>query len=192
LILSYNNLQGKKTLIIGDVGSGKTRVTRKLLEEAASVEPEIKILDFAPPLKIHDGREVGGHLITRKIPGVIHYKSDNVRTPRISAKTPEELLSLVQVNYEITLRLLMEFMVNPSKVLFINDVSIHLQHGKIDQLLRAVNKANTSILNGYMGDFLSPDLGTGVSEIERSLMEKLGTQMDHLINLTIGELNINE
>jgi len=182
-------LQGRKTLIVGDVGSGKTKVTKSLLEEAASVEPEIKILDFAPPMKIHEGREVGGHLITRKIPGVIHYKSEDIRTPRISAKSHEELLSLVQINYEITLKMLMKFIVNPSKVLFINDVSIHLQHGKLDELLMAVNKANTSILNGYMGDFLSPDLGTRVSETERNLMKKLGTQMDHVIDLTVEELN---
>lgn len=190
--LSYSDLQGNRTLIIGDVGSGKTRVTRSLLVEAATVEPEIKILDFAPPLKIHDGKEVGGYLITRKIPGVIHYKSDNVRTPRISAKTPEELLSLVQINYEITLRMLMEFIVNPSRVLFINDVSIYLQSGKLDELLSAVNKANTSIINGYMGDFLSPDLGTGVSELERNLMKKLGAQMDRVIDLTSEEMKENE
>ena len=189
---SYSNLRGYKTLIVGDVGTGKTQLSQNLLLEASNIEPEIKVLDFAPPTKTYEGRHIGGFLINRKIPGVIHYKSESIKTPRASATTSEELLELVEENYETTLKMLMEFIVNPSKVLFINDVSIHLQHGSIENILNAVKLAETSIINGYMGKFLSSDLGTGVSELENKLMTDLADKMDTVIDLTKNESDKNE
>lgn len=184
---SYRNLRGYKTLIVGDVGSGKTQLTKNLLLEAANIEPEIKVLDFAPPAKTYGDRKIGGFLINMKVPGVIHFKSENIKTPRVSAKTPEQLIELVEENYDTTLKMLMEFIVNPSRVLFINDVSIHLQHGSTENILNAVKLADTSIINGYMGEFLSPDLGTGISELENKLMRDLADKMDIVIDLTENE-----
>ena len=40
------------------------------------------------------------------------------------------------------------------------------------------------IANGYYGDHLSEDLGTGVSNKERELMDLLSSRMDKEINLT--------
>lgn len=41
------------------------------------------------------------------------------------------------------------------------------------------------IANGYYGDHLSEDLGTGVSNKERELMDLLSSRMDKAINLAI-------
>jgi hypothetical protein len=166
---------------VGDVGTGKTRLTRSLLEEAVQVEPIVKVLDFAPPLKVHKGKEIGGYLLTENTPRVIHYKSSNIKTPRISAKTPGELLRLADINKEITEKMLMEFTQCPSKTLFINDVSIHLQRGYLSDLSKVLEMTDTAILNGYMGSFLRPDHGTGLSKHEWTMMKKLGMEMDEVI-----------
>lgn len=181
--LSYKDIRGKHTLIVGEVGTGKTKLTRALLKEAAQIEPEIKVLDFAPHLQIHGGREVGGFLLDRNVPGVIHFKSLNIKTPRLSAKSPEELMSLADSNRVITEKMLSVFIESPSRVLFINDVSIHLQRGSLRDLMRAVEKTETSVSNGYLGNLLSPDYGTGLSDRERSMMNKLGERMDKVIYL---------
>jgi hypothetical protein len=180
---SYESLKRKHVLIIGDVGMGKTVMSRKLLAEAMLIEEKIVILDFAPPASIHGDRSVGGFLIETCIPGVIHCKSHDINTPRLSAKTPQELVQLADANRLITEKMLMTFIENPSRVLFINDVSIHLQRGELHDLLYAVNLAETAILNGYVGSFLRDDRGTGISMRENSLMEKLAGRVDKVISL---------
>ena len=181
---SYEGLKGKHVLIIGDVGMGKTVMSRRLLAEATNIEEEIMILDFAPPASVHGDRRVGGFLIETCISGVTHCKSHDINTPRLSAKTPQELVHLADANRLITERMLKTFIENPSRVLFINDVSIHLQMGELHDLLYAVNHAETAILNGYMGSFLRDDRGTGVSMRENSLMKKLAGRMDKVFSLT--------
>ena len=59
---SFNELIGKKTIILGEVSTGKTVITRKLLEEAVSHNGKITILDFAPPERVEKGIKFGGHL----------------------------------------------------------------------------------------------------------------------------------
>jgi hypothetical protein len=174
---------------VGDVGTGKTRLTKSLLEEAIKVEPIVKVLDFAPPLQVHKGKEVGGLLLTENTHRVIHYKSSIIKTPRISAETPEELLRLAEINKEITEKMLMDFIQDPSKTLFINDVSIHLQRGCLMDLIKALEMTETAILNGYMGSFLKPDHGTGLSKHEWIMMKKLGEEMDEIIHLEGGKLD---
>jgi hypothetical protein len=182
--LSYKDCKGKHVLIIGDVGTGKTVISRSLLEEAAKIEKQIRILDFAPPASAHGDRRVGGFLIKNSLPGITHCKSHEINTPRLSAKTPQELVQLADENRVITENMLKTFVENPSSVLFINDVSIHLQSGELHDLLCAMNYAETAILNGYMGTFLRDDRGTGISMREHSLMKQLAGRMDKVITLT--------
>ena len=183
MTLSYKELRGAHTLIVGDVGSGKTKLTRALLEEAALVEPEIVVLDFAPELRVLQDTKIGGFLVKESIPRVVNNRSNRVMTPRLSAKTPEELVQLACINQKITEKMLTQFIENPRKVLFINDVSIHLQRGNLRNLMRALDKAETAVLNGYLGEYLQPDQGTGISNRERSMMNKLGERMDKVIYL---------
>jgi hypothetical protein len=49
--------------------------------------------------------------------------------------------------------------------------------------MEALDACETFIANGYHGDSLSEDRGTGVSKIERDLMNRLASRMDVVINL---------
>ncbi|MBD3173196.1 hypothetical protein GF326_12065 [Candidatus Bathyarchaeota archaeon] len=179
---SFNALRGKKTLITGDVGSGKTMLTRKLLDEAIEQNEDTTVIDFAPVAKIVKGIKVGGHLV-REDEKIRVLKSDDIATPRLSAANADDLLRLTEINREITKQLLTSYIKDPTPVLFINDVSIHLQSGELEPILEAARKAETVIINGYMGEALKDDLGSGVSHREHTLMNKLRQAVDQEIRL---------
>ena len=171
-------------MILGDVGTGKTILTRKLLLEALEeAEGTVTALDFAPPAKVVSGLAVGGHLTYEEHPRLRHLKSNLIETPRLSARNSGELVRLAEQNSRITEAMLREFTESPTKALFVNDSSIHLQRGSLDSLWRAFSAAETVVANGYMGVSLKEDYGSGVSERERALMKRLAARMDDVITL---------
>jgi len=175
---------GKKVLIVGDVGSGKTKFTTHLLIEAleSGYGPQITVIDMAPKEVFLKGLVAGGKISNRG--GQVRYlDAGNVKTPRLSARSPDELLKLAEHNRRIMERLLRRFIASPTPILFINDVSLYLQRGRFDLLWSALEKAETVILNGYYGEKLQEDLGTGVSRRERKLMERLASRVDVFIQL---------
>jgi len=181
----FDDLLGKKTLIIGDVGRGKTRFTRELLIEAVrkGYASWITVIDMAPKQIFIKGSTAGGKLLK---PGEFKVRcldAEDVKTPRLSAKSPNELLELAEYNRRNLERLLMRFKASPTRILFINDVSLYLQRGNFDLLWSTLEGAETAIVNGYYGEKLRDDLGTGLSERERKLMERLAAKVDVLIRL---------
>ncbi len=180
---SFEAFKDRKTIITGDVGTGKTVLTKRLLEIAIDMGEQITVLDFAPKRDTIKGFEVGGHLLDESKLRVRHLKSEDIKTPRLSAESPEQLLSYADYNKDITSHLIEKFLEEPTSTLFINDVSIHLQRGELDPILKAVARAETVIINGYMGVQLRPDQGTGISERENFLMQRLAAKLDREINL---------
>lgn len=179
---SYSELKGKRTIITGDIGSGKTVLTRRLLMEAIELGEDVTVVDFAPKAKIINGIKVGGYLVDAELACRV-IKSGSVATPRLSAADADELLRLADGNAGITRSLLAEFNRDPTPVLFINDTSIHLQSGETQPIFEALKKAETAILNGYIGEYLKEDHGTGLSNRERNLMQKLAQSMDREIKV---------
>jgi len=176
---------GKKVLIIGDVGSGKTRFTRQLLEEALAegYGSQITVIDMAPKRVSLNSFAAGGKIMKPREFKVRYLDAGDVKTPRISARSPSEILELAEHNSKNMEKLLREFLSSPTRILFINDVSLYFQMGRFDLLWSALQKTDTAILNGYYGEKLKDDLGTGISERERKLMENLADRVDVLIRL---------
>lgn len=179
---SYSELRHRHTLIVGDVGAGKTQLTRELLLEAVKEGESITILDFAPSPRIVDGIKIGGYLLDSDT-GIRCLRDDGINTPRLSARDPETLIRLADENHAITSRLIKEYIRAPTPVLFINDTSIHLQRGEPTKLLEAITLSQTTVANGYLGEGLREDYGSKVSEHERANMEALGEEMDLVIKL---------
>jgi len=181
---SFNDLIGMKTLIVGDVGAGKTTLTRRLLLEAVDqINDVITVLDFAPPAQKVKGMEVGGYLLEERHPRIRYLYSRLIKTPRLSAEDGEELIRLAGFNREITDSLIAKYLDSPTGTLFLNDVSIHLQQGNLKELLDAMKNAYTVVANGYMGFKLKPDHGSGVSKRESFMMRRLAAGMDRVIDL---------
>ncbi|TRO46200.1 hypothetical protein E2P65_06135 [Candidatus Bathyarchaeota archaeon] len=179
-----SDLVGKRTLIAGEVGTGKTRLTKRLLEEALEMGLEdMAVIDMAPGAVDVNGLLVGGFLVDAGSLGARYLQTDAIKTPRLSARTPEELLQMADHNRHEVEMLLDAFDADPSRTLFVNDVSIYLQRGSVERLWETLRRADTVVANGYMGERLRTDLGTGLSKGERERMDELASRMDRVIRL---------
>jgi hypothetical protein len=181
---SYSELRGRKLLITGDVHAGKTRLTRALLEViVAATSDVVTVIDMAPRHVTVNGLTVGGVLMQPGEFDVRYLRADPIATPRLAATTAEELVALAEHNRCEIEGLLDAYRAAPSKVLVVNDVSMYLQRGELARLWATFALADTVVANGYAGTRLREDLGTGISERERTLMEDLARRLDCVIRL---------
>lgn len=173
---------------MGTVRTGKTKLTVDLLEEAVGLGYSglVTVVDMAPESVTVCGKSLGGRLseLTEACRGVRYLTPQRVETPRLKAKSAEELLNMVRYNAESIKPLLEEYIAEPSPILFVNDISMYLQSGSVDPVLEAVGRAETFIANGYYGEYFSEDLRTGVSRMERDLMDQLASHMDVVVWLS--------
>ncbi|MCJ7575025.1 hypothetical protein MUO93_12330, partial [Candidatus Bathyarchaeota archaeon] len=112
---SIEEALGKRTLIMGEVGSGKTRLTGKLLEKAVSMGLKgITVLDMAPEATTLKGIPVGGTLQGVTNPIVRYLKAKDLKTPRLSARDANELVEYADHNRKIAESLLDDFLLDPT------------------------------------------------------------------------------
>lgn len=181
--LKSKEILGKKVLILGETGSGKTRQAAKLLTEFMTlVDPEkITIIDLAPQRAGEIGGKIADYL---NIPSEVKYLSPkNVYTPRLAGKSPEQILRYAELNRKNMEPLLKKFVHNATEVLALNDVTLYLHAGELENVLKCVKLANTVLVTAYYGSKLANDLGTGISPRERKLTEKLASFMDLVIKI---------
>jgi len=181
--LKGREILGKKVLILGEVGSGKTRLAAKLLQELMTLmTPEkITLIDFAPKRV----GEIGGKITDfLSLPSVIKYLSlKSVYMPRAAGKSPKQVLHYAELNRKNMEPLLDEFIHNTTEVLVLNDVTLYLHSGKLENVLKCVRSAKTILATAYYGSKLDNDLGTGISSRERKLTDELATFMDLTVKI---------
>ena len=180
--LSGPNIASLKVLILGEVGAGKTKLTADLLRGLLEVYEarEITVIDMAPPRR----GGVGGRLRSYLPEIQLRYlESREIIPPRLMGRTAEEVLAFAKANYEALRPLVYRFLEAPTKVLVINDLSIYLHAGPLDDILACIAKAETFLANSYYGRRLEDDKGSGLSARERSAVEALAKHMDLVIYL---------
>jgi len=181
----FRDVIGKKVLIVGEVGTGKTFMTAKLLVEAveAGLEAQVTILDLAPKAIILEGGKVGGRIgDIIYLPTHIRYlTSDEIRAPRIEGRSKEEVISYAKKNFEVIEKLFDEYRAAVTSILFVNDVTFYLHMGDIGGLKEVFSKAETVIVNAYEGTMLQFDFGMGISDRERNLVNLLKKMVDVII-----------
>lgn len=181
--LAYR-LLGRKTLILGDVGTGKTGYTVRLLESLLNILENsgtlITVVDMGPG-KLGVGSPLSRYL---RMPERVRYMRPEVlKAPRLEGRDAEEVIRLAMHNYEVLRPLILRYMEEPTPVLVINDLSIYLQFGPLEDLLECLRRSETFIGNSYYGLSLADDKGSGVSLRERVLVERLMGEMDYLVFL---------
>lgn len=176
--LKGKEILGKKVLILGEAGAGKTKLVAQLLRELmVLVNPEeITVIDLAPQRV----GEIGGKLTDYvNVNSRVRYLSPkNVYTPRLAGASPKQVLHYAELNRKNMEPLLNRFIRNVTEVLVLNDVTLCLHSGKLETVLNCVRLANTFLATAYYGSKLAEDLGTGISSKERQLTDKLTAHMD--------------
>ncbi len=164
---------GLRTLIVGDVNTGKTSYTQLLLLECRR-QKSMVVLDMAPE-KV---KGVGGKMQVPPDPD-IHYFTTQIRPPRLSAANEAEAIQIARENAAaIEKDLLTRAESIPADALIINDVSLYLQQGNLKRLFHVMDKFQTIIMNGYMGQSF-PD--GALTRRERQNMERLANACHQVI-----------
>jgi hypothetical protein len=187
--LHFSELHGRKVLITGDICSGKSALTARLLKEAiATVRPiEITLIEMAPRRREFKGVMVGGRvtdLMGDDQSGIrCLLPSRELYAPRIEGTNASHVLSLARSNAESIQELLEIYQHAPTSILFINDVSIYLHMGDVNRLLEAVSLAGTFVANSYEGPTLEDDQQSGLSKREKAGLAVLKNLMDIILTL---------
>ncbi len=183
LPLNPKDLVGKFTLIIGEVNSGKTRLTESLVTAYTREIPErIVVLDLAPDVRDRLGENgtlhrVGGRILLPPIPNLRIHRVPIV-PPRLTTSSPMEQRRLAAENARRIEAFLDMALADPPPCLVVNDVSLYLQHASPYRLLERMNRVPTRIVNGYFGILLGDD---PFSKRERTAMLALMIHCDHLL-----------
>jgi len=181
--LKGKEILGKKVLILGEAGSGKTKLAARLLLELMMLvnSEEITVIDLAPQRL----GEIGGKLTDYvNITGGVRYLSPkNVYTPRLAGILPEQVLHYAELNRKSMKPLFNKFIRNVTEVLLLNDITLYLHLGKLETVLKCAKMAKTFLATAYYGSKLAEDLGTGISSIERQLTDQLATFMDLTVKI---------
>jgi hypothetical protein len=167
----------RKTLILGDVNTGKTTLTRAVLEAMLcrrDLGGRIAIVDMAPeiPEKLANERGlpgVGGKLMPPEGRDIL-YLGGRFEPPRLSSRTEAEALQKALSNQRRIEGLFDRIDIQSRDILLVNDVSIYLQAGTAENLTRWLDRAATVIANGYWGKRLG---GGTLSKRERTETAKL-------------------
>ncbi|MCX5829012.1 MAG: hypothetical protein NTV58_13575 [Deltaproteobacteria bacterium] len=170
-----------KTLILGDVNTGKTYWTREILTAMCrhGLGGRMAIIDMAPeiPEKIAIERGLpgaGGKLKPPDGQGIL-YLDGHFEAPRLSSKTEEEALAKALRNRQNITALFPRMHGQGRDILFVNDISMVLQAGQAEELTPWLDGAATVIANGYWGE----KLGGGIlTQRERSEMGKLSVYFE--------------
>ena len=197
----FKDLFGKKTLILGETGTGKTFFSfnyLKFLLNNSILPKEITVLDFGPPVIQKPTFSIGGTfaecislmdgqdtILKPKILEVLEKFAESIDgedesnkltilTPRFSAQTADQVIQSCCHNYRICKKQFDAFIRHPTKYLIINDVGIFLHLGGLYDLLKTMKQAETVLLNAYWGKRLVKDYGSNISSREHQILKVLG------------------
>ena len=173
--LRFKDLFGKRVVITGEVGVGKTRLLASLVDEAALESGlRVVVLDLAPEVQI--GSETVGASVktySRRLHQVEYLRPNVVYAPRLQGRSREEVLDMAAKNASSVEPLLISLASNPPDALFIDDLTIYLQAGDMNPLTDIISSVGTFIATAYKGKMLLDDKGSGLSRVEKSRLESL-------------------
>jgi hypothetical protein len=176
--LSVGNYLNRKTLIMGPVNSGKTRLTATLLNTmyAAGWGRRIVVLDLAPDMV----QGIGGKLDPRGYDGVC-WLTCPLKPPRLSGRDSVEMQNLAEMNAQAIEPLLDRVLAVRRTVLVINDASMYLQAGSLRRFKSVAAAYPSAVMNAYHGDSF---IKAPFTEIEHLRVENLARWCDRALRLS--------
>ncbi|MEM2945285.1 MAG: hypothetical protein QW542_04795 [Thermoproteota archaeon] len=180
---SIREVLGRRILILGKMGSGKTKLTAEILDRLLEdADPSwITVIDMSPTTVPGVGGRVSTY--TSNVFKARYLAPKVVRAPRIEGRSREEVLSLAEFNRMSIEPLLQEFLTKPTPILLINDLSIYLHSGDVSKIVECLELSNTVVANSYYSEILMDDKGSGVSEKEKKLLDMLMNKFDRVLRI---------
>jgi hypothetical protein len=172
---SIGHYLNRRTIIVGDVNSGKTTLTTGILEHFlnAGYGPQIAVLDLSP--KPVQG--IGGKLSLASDTSVL-YLTAHIHAPRLMGTDAAHTLRLAEENARTIETLFEKFTCQPRDILFVNDATLYLQSGSLTLFLETLSVSSTHIINCYYGHTFAD---SELTQRERELTDTLITWSDEVI-----------
>ncbi len=182
--MSFLQYLNRKTAIAGEVQSGKTRLTQKILKELIScVAGPVAVLDLAPERT----SGLGGKLALPTPEERINYFSPLIIPPRLTGRSEEEIWQIAKENFKKIEECLWLMQEQAWSLIVINDATLYLHHGRAEELLKRVAMTPTIVLNGYFGRYFG---NSAFSRRERGEMIKLLLACDQIVFLPPAEAKL--
>ena len=168
----------RRTIIVGDVNSGKTSYTLNILELflKAGHAGKTAILDLAPG----SIQGIGGKMVPPDEP--LLYLTTSILAPRLTGKDEYHTLTLAKKNATAIEKLFTKFFLQKREILFVNDATLYFQAGDFDRFIKILDASSTQIINAYYGHTFSD---SGLTRREKNLTEKLMKLCDQIIEMPL-------
>lgn len=177
--ISGDDIRGKKTIIVGDINTGKTLYTLRILDELEDEEyPSVAVIDCAPQAV----RGIGGKMLEAERTGIL-YLTTVIEAPRLTGTSDEEIAELAAANARAIETIFDSYLRDPREILFINDVTLYLQAGSVDRLVEVMESAGTLVMNAYRGTSFQD---SSLSRRERQLLGEIMRRCDRVIGLSLS------
>ena len=177
-----NHYMNRRTIIVGDVNSGKTSQSVYILNLflKAGYAGKIAILDLAPG----NIRGIGGKM-EPPLDEPLLYLTTSIIAPRLTGKDEYHILKLAEENATAIEKLFAKFSQQKREILFVNDVTLYFQAGDFDRFIKILDSTSTHIINAYYGHTFSD---SKLTEREKKLTEALMKLCDQIIEMPFQKL----
>jgi hypothetical protein len=174
---NINHYMNRRTIIIGDVNSGKTSQTLNILKLflKAGHAKKIAILDLAPD----NIQGIGGKMEPPPDESLF-YLTTSILAPRLTGKDEDHTLRLAEKNATAIEKLFTKFFRQKREILFVNDVTLYFQAGDFERFIHILDTTSTHIINAYYGHTFSD---SELTRREKNLTEALMKLCDHIIEM---------
>ena len=168
----------RRTLIAGDVNSGKTDRTLKILQRFLRAEygKNIAVLDLAPD----SVRGVGGKMEPPLDESLV-YLTTSISAPRLTGRSENHIRQLAENNSTAIEKLFVKLHQQKRTVLFVNDATLYLQAGDFKRFVEILDTASTQIVNAYYGNTFAD---SELTQREKKLTEDLMKICDRIIKMS--------
>jgi hypothetical protein len=176
---SINHYMNRRTIIVGDVNSGKTSQTLNILKlflKAGHAE-KIAVLDLAPG----NIRGIGGK-IEPPLDEPLIYLTTSILAPRLTGKNEYHTFELAGKNAIAIEKLFTKFYQQKREILFVNDVTLYFQAGDFERFIKILDTTSTHIINAYYGHTFSD---SELTRREKHLTKALMKRCDQIIQMPL-------
>jgi len=176
---NIDHYMNRRTIIVGDVNSGKTSYTFNILKLFLKTghAGKIAILDLAPD----NIQGIGGKMEPPQDESLL-YLTTSILAPRLTGKDKHHTLKLAEKNATTIEKLFTNFFRQKREILFVNDVTLYFQAGDFQHFIKILDTASTHIINAYYGHTFSD---SELTRREKNMTEKLMKLCDQIIEMPL-------